>query len=226
MITVTRTGPETADPGTAGARAPTAGRRPVRGGGPLLVDRVLAAAAGDRDAFAELVREASGTVFALAMARTRDRAAAEDVTQEVFLRAWERLGELRDPEVVVSWLCGITVRVAGDANRRRARSPGSLDRLAEQGVEPAARTESHPEPDEADVRDALPRCIDALPEIHREVIVLKYTERLSYQRMADALEISVPAVNKRLQKARRLLRECLERCGASPVDSPSREDDA
>src|SRR5687768_2005149 len=76
---------------------------------------------GDREAFADLVRRYERTALAVAYAATGDASSAGDATQEAFLRAWQRLGALKDDEKFATWLCGIVRNVAVDISRRATR---------------------------------------------------------------------------------------------------------
>src|SRR5260370_40348776 len=92
-----------------------------------ITERVERARAGDRIAFGHLVERFQSTVYAIALARLRNPAEAQELTQEVFLHAMRKLDQLREPNCFAGWLRQITVRMA--LNRLRRRAPG-------QGVEP------------------------------------------------------------------------------------------
>src|SRR5689334_20684666 len=85
---------------------------------------------GDRDAFTQIIERYHRAVYAVAFSTSRDRAVADDVTQETFVTAWRRLGELRDERKLPAWLCGIARNLARDACKRRRRE------TSDDGVEP------------------------------------------------------------------------------------------
>src|SRR5258706_5333854 len=99
---------------------------------------VEAAQRGDEEAFARLVRRRQGLVIALLAARVRRRDDVEDLAQEVFLRAWRRLPDLREPAKFTGWLARIAVNAALDHRRRAAVRPGASSLDDDGAAEPAA----------------------------------------------------------------------------------------
>src|SRR5437899_9748409 len=92
-----------------------------------IIELVQKAQTGDRQAYGELVERFQPTVYAVALARLRNPAEAQELTQEVFLHGMKKLAQLRDPQCFAGWLRQITVRMA--INRLTRRGPF-------QGVEP------------------------------------------------------------------------------------------
>jgi RNA polymerase sigma-70 factor (ECF subfamily) len=169
---------------------------------------VLRAQGGDAASFREVVEGSHETVFRLAVALVGDRDEAADVVQETYIRAWDRLGELRDGAAVVGWICRIARNVAHDRRRgwwSRIRAP-----LVE---EPASSVA--PAPDEvfaaAETALAVRRALSRLPEKHRTVLVLRELEGMSYEEIAEALGIPVGTVESRLHRAREGLARRLAR---------------
>lgn len=170
-------------------------------------DTLLAGiAAGDATAFTALFRRRHRDVYRVALLMTGRPAAAEDVTQEVFL-AVMRDARRYDPgrSSVVAWLCGI----ARNHARRRLEHDGRIVPLV-QGDEPrAAGRVVHPDPvgdiAAAQRLEALRRAILKLPLRYREVIVLCDLQELSYADAASALDCAVGTVRSRLHRARALL---------------------
>ncbi len=166
------------------------------------------ARAGDPEAFRALVEETHATVFRLAAALVSDRDEAADVTQEAYVRAWGRIGELRDGAAALGWLCRIARTVAHERRRswwRRIRAP--LDALA---GEPAPR-ESDPDAaaDAAERAGAVRAALAKLPEKHRVVLALRELEGMSYDEIADALGVPVGTVESRQHRARAALARAL-----------------
>ncbi|HET8541300.1 MAG TPA: sigma-70 family RNA polymerase sigma factor [Anaeromyxobacter sp.] len=162
------------------------------------------ARAGDPQAFRALVAETHETVFRLAAALVSDRDEAADVTQETYVRAWGRIGELRDGAAALGWLCRIARNVAHDRRRSwwsRIRAP--LDAAARE-VAPRER-----DPDAslaaAERGDAVRAALARLPEKHRVVLALREIEGLSYGEIAAALGVPVGTVESRLHRARAAL---------------------
>jgi RNA polymerase sigma-70 factor (ECF subfamily) len=135
----------------------------------------------------------------------RDRAEAEDLTQETFLRAHHQLGALRDPNAVVTWLYRIATHACYDRFRRvSARPPrdsGGVDDLAQ---EPAApRLDKLLE--QAEMSACVQGFIEALPDAYRRVVLLHDVHGLTAPEIADLCHSSVEAVKIRLHRARRRL---------------------
>lgn len=171
---------------------------------PAESDRVRAAQAGDPDAF-RLVYEAHvGRVFALCLRLTGDRADAEERTQDVFVRAWQRLASFRGESAFSTWLHRLAVNEVLMSRRAAARR--------ERRVEPRAAP-----PEAAGTRPRLEdsldleRAIAALPEGCRTVFVLHDVEGLRHEEIAALTGTAVGTSKAHLFRARRMLREALER---------------
>ncbi len=152
----------------------------------------------DEAAFARLVHEHKDMVFAVALSHARDRSMAEDVSQEVFLKAFRSMGELREPAHVKTWLFSVARNTAIDAVRRRARGPASLDANP---VEPAAPPEAAPD----DRLSRVKSVIDGLPEDYREILALRYVKGMSYRDIGAALGMTVSAVGEKLCRIRKAI---------------------
>src|SRR4051812_8490561 len=93
-------------------------------------DLIAASRRGDRDAFAHIIERYQRAVAAVAFAGLRDRARADDVTQDTFVTAWRTIDELRDGTRLAAWLCGIARNLARDARRKQRRETGDSVELA------------------------------------------------------------------------------------------------
>ena len=168
-------------------------------------DVVLAAARGDESAFARLVDRHLARVHAIAYRALGIRAEAEDVTQEVLMRAWRQLPTWRPGEARFStWLQRVTLNLVNDRlrGRREQVDVAELD-LVSNAPEPehdAARSEQGQR-----VRAALQQ----LPDRQRDALLLCHFEGLGNIEAAAALEVSVEALESLLGRARRRLRELL-----------------
>lgn len=177
----------------------------------MLSDRQLAidARAGDVSAYAELTRRWSGPVLALCRRRLRCRHAAEDSAQEAFLRGWKGIEALQAPDRFGSWLMGIAHRVCLDWLKRKQNQQTAFSTIEGNGE--ALPLESR-EPDavalseKAEEQARLIAEIERLPESCQEVLLLYYTQELTYAELAARLGIAVATVNQRLAKSKRLLR--------------------
>jgi RNA polymerase sigma-70 factor (ECF subfamily) len=165
---------------------------------------------GDRQAFEELVRVQQHRVYGLALRMLGNAAEAQDVAQEVFLRAHRGLADFRGDARLSTWLYAIAsrlclTRLAGGERRRTRDGEDVLGRLAD----------GQPGPDEAlergELQEALRRAIAELPDERRVVVLLRDVEGLAYEEIAGALELPVGTVRSRLHRARLDLKEKLER---------------
>ncbi len=160
---------------------------------------VHAVLAGKRDQFGQLVERHLPTVYAIACARVRNVADAEDVAQETFLSAFQRLDKLREPSKFEGSVATIARNAAiGFAKRRRREATAAAN--APYGISVPAADMS---------RDELHRLVHgAVDQVHpqyREVLFLHYFAGKSTAEIARVLNISQSAVKKRLQRAREVL---------------------
>lgn len=177
------------------------------GDSPEFVSRLRA---GDRAAFEELVRVHQHRVYGVALRMLGNPADAQDIAQEVFLRAHRALAAFRGESRLSTWLHSIAARLCltrlGAGERRYERhGEETLERLT--GNEPGPdRTLEQSELDEA-----LHRAIAGLAEERRVVVVLRDVEGLSYEDIAEALGVPVGTVRSRLHRGRLDLKDKLER---------------
>ncbi len=154
---------------------------------------------GSSHAFGQLVRRHEAHVGAVVIARMRQTAQVDDVVQETFIAAWMRRDSLSDPEKFRAWICGIARNQAAKVRRRESRPVPILDTGMTDSVEDELlRAES-----ERVLADSL----SALPEEHREVIILYYREERSIREIATALRLSEAAAQKRISRARSSVKE-------------------
>jgi RNA polymerase sigma factor (sigma-70 family) len=185
-----------------------------------LVRRCLAEGAG---AFAEIVARYQTLICSLTYNATGSLNRSEDLAQEVFVTAWKELRQLREPEKLKSWLCGIARRRAADAHRREGREPVcGAEEICEEH-HPAA-----PGPvEEAISREEeaiLWRSLEQIPATYREPLILFYREGQSVERVAVALELTEENARQRLSRGRKLLQEQVANFieGALRVSTPGR----
>jgi len=164
--------------------------------------------AGDRAAFATIIKRYQSLVCSITYSATGSLSLSEDLAQETFLAAWRQLSELREPTRLRSWLCGITRFLVGKEYRRQGREPvhaaESLDDIAEPHsleASPALQAMSREE------ETILWRALERIPDTFREPLILFYREEKSIERVAAELELSESAVKQRLSRGRKLLRE-------------------
>ena len=145
-------------------------------------------------AYTEAVRRNSQRVFLIALSFTRQRADAEDVMQNVFLKLWKHRDKLTDREHVDKWLTRVTVNEARSLLRFR-QDTVSYEELEELCAAPSFSRQQD-----------LIYVVMQLPKNQRTVVHLYYYEELPVREIADLLHISENAVKKRLARARETLR--------------------
>jgi RNA polymerase sigma-70 factor (ECF subfamily) len=164
-------------------------------------DLARAARSGRREAYDELVRRHAAKIAAVCRSRLGPRGPVEDMVQEAFLRGFRSLPSLEDPEKFGSWVYGIAIRSCLDWLKAKERSQVSYDALEAPELRPSGAA------DEPERNARLHDQIDALPESYREVVLLFYYKKQSYQEMSRLLNLTPAAINARLTKARAMLRE-------------------
>ena len=162
---------------------------------------------GDRNAFSDLVCAHAQGVLNVVYRMCGNMQIAEDAAQETFIQAWLRLGSYRPKSSLRNWLYRIAVNTAIDMLRKEKR-------IIPNAVEDLVLTDSRLGPEAMLVREEraelVRKAVVALPEACRSVLVLREYEDLSYQEIAETLDIPVGTVMSRLNYARKLLRENLE----------------
>ena len=188
---------------TTSPRGPEAGPAATEpAGDAALAARILA---GDDRAFDAFYEANVGRVYAVALRMSGDPARARRLTQETFVRAWERLGSYRGDSRLSSWLHRIAVNVVIESGRRRTRW---WRRLAPEDAGLDVGDTTAPRPG---LRLDLERAIAALPERAREALVLRDVEGHSYAEIAELMGVATGTVKAQVHRARGLVREMLER---------------
>ena len=171
------------------------------------LDTVRRAQAGDVDAFELLYREHSGRIYALCLRlQAGDTSDATELMQDVFIRAWRRLSTFRGDCAFSSWLHRLAVNtMLENARGDRRRIARVLPMEDTSRLEGAARSTS------VDLRMDMEDAIATLPKGARQAFVLHDVEGYQHQEIAEQLGVSVGTIKAQLHRARRLLRERLER---------------
>jgi RNA polymerase sigma-70 factor (ECF subfamily) len=168
---------------------------------------IIRAKNGERNAFSELVCIHADGVRNVIYRMYGDIQLAEDAAQETFIRAWLHFSSYRPQTSLRNWLYRIAVNAATDMLRKEKRIlPLDLEDLPLKDPQPGPEALFSQE----ERATLVQKAVLSLPDACRAVLVLREYEGLSYQEIADALEIPVGTVMSRLNYARRLLREKLE----------------
>lgn len=163
--------------------------------------------AGHRGAFEQIVTRYQSLICSLAYSATGSLNQSEDLAQETFVAAWKQLRDLREPEKLRAWLCGIARNLTHSALRKRGReslrvTEGSdVDKSATLEPSPTEQTISREE------ERILWQSLERIPETYREPLVLFYRQHQSVERVAEALDITHETARQRLSRGRKLLRE-------------------
>lgn len=167
-----------------------------------LVDRVRR---GDADAYGELARRHLRRAFAIAWRILEHREDAEDVVQEAFLRALERLDTLKRGQAFRPWFQRIVVTQA--LNVRRSRAVRRTEPIPETAPAPTRSPEAAAV--DAETRERIRNALDRLPERHRVIVLLSELEGYTSKEIAEILEIPPGTVRWHRHQARAALRDAL-----------------
>jgi RNA polymerase sigma-70 factor (ECF subfamily) len=166
---------------------------------------VSSAQAGDVEAFESLYRQHVGKVYGLCLRMLREPGAAEELTQEVFVKAWRKLGSFRGESAFSTWL----YRLAANAVLAHLRALGRWEQrfVADESSAPE-RAEPAPAPERA---IDLERAVGALPPAARLVFLLSQAEGYRHAEIAELLGIAEGTSKAHLHHARKQLRKDLGR---------------
>jgi RNA polymerase sigma-70 factor (ECF subfamily) len=177
---------------------------------------VQRAQSGDRVAYGELVERFQPTVYAVALAKLRNPAEAQELTQEVFIHAMTKLDQLRDLHCFAGWLRQITVRMA--INRLTRRGPVQDAEPELFANTPAVGDTPLEELVRAEQRTALWSGLNRLKAVDRNTLVAFYIRGRSLKQMSREFETPIGTIKRRLHVARKRLRRQMERAsGTAPA---------
>ncbi len=196
---------------------------------------IEAAQGGDRGAFRTLVERHQRRAFSIAFGLVRDDNDARDIVQEAFLRVYRGLDTFEGSSSFFTWLYRIVTNLSIDLIRKPGRKAAAFDETRTGGEEDErASMPMMARVDGSDPVDVMRRkeiagriraALEALPPYHRDVILLREIEGLSYEEMAEAMGVSKGTIMSRLfharQKLQRALADCYDeqlgrRTGAAP----------
>ena len=170
---------------------------------------------GDRDAFGQLVLTHQNKVYSLCVHMLNSREEAEDLAQEAFLKAWRSLDSFHEESSFATWMHRLTTNLCLDHLRKQSRRQNvsvavSLDDEEAVFAEPAdLNSDPQRELERKERQKALEKGLKELPEHHRRALVMREVSGMSYQEIADALELDLGTVKSRIARAREALRKRL-----------------
>ena len=166
-----------------------------------LVNRVQA---GDVDAFEPLYRSHVDRVYALCLRMSRDPAEARELTQDAFVRCWERIGSFRGDSRFGTWLHRVAVNVVLEHTRSRNRREARVEPTGDPELLGGGATEPSD-----DARMDLERAVRELPPKARAVFILHDMDGYRHREIADMTGLAPGTLRAQLHRARRMLMEAI-----------------
>ena len=188
---------------------------------------ISAAQKGDQEAFAALVRLYEKRVLALTRRMCRNPADAEEAAQEAFLAAWQGLPFFRGDASFSTWLYRLASNACVDLLRREGRHQAAAGPSLNDEEAPLDVADGTPGPQEAaerrELREQIEEGLRALTPEHRQVLLLREMHQLSYDEIAQTLDVDVGTVKSRINRGRKQLRNFLLRSGNFSPPPASKE---
>ena len=169
---------------------------------------VIASREGNRQAFGKIVARYQRLLCSLAYSSLGSLSESEDLAQEAFVEAWKKMGKLKEPEKLKSWLCGILRFKLSHHKRKQARQPtynaDPIEESGDLGSDEAPIEELAMKQEE---QALLWKALESLPDNYRQTLILYYREQRSIEHVACELDLSEDAVKQRLSRGRKRLQE-------------------
>ena len=185
------------------------------------IDLIQQTLVGNTSAFDQLVKMHRTRIYVLVLSYIKNPADAEDLTQRIFIRAYERLATLRELDCFLPWLQQIAHNTCKDWLRRRSESVASLE-----AVKSSDFTDAVPSAEDivlkAEVDDIVRKAIDGLKETDRKLMEAHYIDGASYDELRDESGLSYAAIANRLKRAKREVRRRVRRLLGGVVIVPGR----
>ena len=165
---------------------------------------------GDRGAFAELVEQYQCEILRYCISQTLDASTAEELAQETFLRAYERLRQLKSPDHFRPWLYRIAGNIAHSHRRRQREEPMDPSTHVDMSAGEAAQYGADRR---HDMQELAERALRLIPAHIRACVVLRVCENMPYRDIAERLHIAPATAETRVRRALQTMREYLTRVG-------------
>jgi RNA polymerase sigma-70 factor (ECF subfamily) len=190
--------------------------------------KLRAAQRGDMEAFADLFEPIRPKVFAVAC-RLVGADEAEDIVMDTFLKAWQALPSFKGRAALGTWVCRIARNKAMDCLRSARVRHTELMPTEDVGTRRDASEQSEDLPPVAMIRDEVRanvfRAVEQLSAAHKQVILLRYVDDLSYAEIASATGVGIGTVMSRLFHAKRRLRGIMEEESPGPAEGGRNDDE-
>ena len=184
-----------------------------------------AARDGDPQAFEQLIHLYEKRVLALTRRMCKNPADAEEAAQEAFLAAWQGLKFFRGESSFSTWLYRLASNACVDLLRKEGRNRDNAGPSLDDEEVKLEIADSAPSPHEAaerqELRNQIEEGLRSLTPEHRQVLILREMHQLSYDEIADTLDLDVGTVKSRINRARKQLRNFLIKSGNFSGDAPS-----
>lgn len=181
-----------------------------------LEELIPTARRGDKQAFGRLVRANYNRVYRVVRGHLNSEEAARDITQQAWVKAWQHLDSFRGDASFSTWILRIATRLVWDHLRKRQKERLSALQEGEEGIEVAVTPEADPgfnpraAVDQKEFHARFQEALERLSPKHRSVLILREVEEMSYDRIAEVLEISPGTVMSRIYNARKLIQPYLK----------------
>jgi RNA polymerase sigma factor (sigma-70 family) len=171
---------------------------------------VMLSLGNDRAAFCEIVTRYQNLLCSIAYAALGDIKQSEDLAQEVFIEAWQKLDTLKEPVKLKAWLCGILRFKISHHLRKAKRQPTqNAEDLAHQELSDSAFPSEEINAINAQERTLLWETLSSVDLAYREPLILFYRQQHSVERVAEELDLSIDAAKQRLSRGRKQLKETM-----------------
>jgi RNA polymerase sigma-70 factor (ECF subfamily) len=174
---------------------------------------IVRSRSGETAAFEALMAKYANLVGSIAYNIIGDVHVAGDITQDTFLKVYRNLGNLEDPRRFKGWLCSIVRTTCVDWLRKERLKPASLEKIAEDGLEPEGEfigsvfKQTSTETEE--LREKILHIVNGLPKIYQQIILLRHLRKMTYREMSDFLGLPIATIESRLYRARLMLKDKL-----------------
>ena len=158
---------------------------------------------GDNTGFFNLVNKYKGMIFSVILQRNIDRNNAEDLTQEVFIKAYNSIHKLKNPDKFASWLYGIAYHTSIDWIRKRKKEKTiDIENVANLNI----CNDQQDDDEQKERMKILHEELQKLPEAVKLILMFRYIDGFSYEKISSVLNLPVSTIETRLFRARQLLR--------------------
>ncbi|KKM10951.1 hypothetical protein SY88_10850 [Clostridiales bacterium PH28_bin88] len=165
---------------------------------------------GDRAAFAELVRRYQRQIYSLAYRLTNDAEEAMDLSQEVFLKLYQVMEKYDETRPFFPWMYKVASNVCYSALRKKPQESVPLDKIIEfTPLVPKLDTQPEDYCEVKEVQEMVQRAIMELPDKYRLPLVMRYLEDMTYQQIAEMMDLPVSTIETRLYRGKSLLQKRL-----------------